>query len=169
MRFLVIFIFIAFSAIAGETPNIKNVVINAKPKIYENITFLDANKKIVKLSNYQGNLVLLNFWATWCAPCKEEMPSLDSLKSNPELNNIEIFPINIGKDKPEIAEKFFNDLNIKNLNIYFDNPQTLAKDLSLRGVPTTILFNKKNEEFARIIGSINFEDIEFITWIKNYN
>jgi thioredoxin-related protein len=64
---------------------------------------------------------------------------------------------------------FFKDLNIKNLNIYFDNPKTLAKDLSLRGVPTTILFNKEGEEFARIIGSIDFLDKEFIEWIKNYN
>ena len=60
-------------------------------------------------------------------------------------------------------------MNIKNLGVYFDNPKTLAKDLRLRGIPTTILFNKKTEEFARIIGSIDFEDEEFVNWIKNYN
>ena len=111
----------------------------------------------------------MNFWATWCAPCKEEMPSLDGLKLMPELNNIEIFPINIGKDSLKKSDQFFKDLNIKNLNIYFDNPKTLAKDFGLRGVPTTILFNKKGKEFARVIGSIDFLDKEFIEWIKNYN
>ena len=112
---------------------------------------------------------MLNFWATWCAPCKEEMPSLDALKVNPNLNNLEIFPINIGKDNLKKSNIFFEDLNIKNLDIYFDNPVTLAKDLALRGVPTTILFNKEGKEFARIIGSIDFNEEEFLDWISSYN
>ena len=97
------------------------------------------------------------------------MPSLDALKGNPELNNIKIFPINIGKDTFKKSEEFFRELGIKNLNIYFDNPKTLAKVLKLRGIPTTILFNKDGKEFARIIGSIDFKDKEFIRWIKKYN
>ena len=169
MRFLIIFIFLIPSAIANDAPKIKNLVINKELKTYENITFLDVNEKKIRLQDFKGNLVLLNFWATWCAPCKKEMPSLDILKINPELNNIEIFAINIGKDKIEKSKKFFNDLNIKNLKIYFDNPITLAKTLSLRGVPTTILFNKDGKEFARVIGSIDFEKKEFIDWIKKYN
>ncbi len=169
MRFLVIFIFVVTSSIAYEPPKIKNVVINKELKRYDNISFLDANKKIVNLTDYRGNLVLLNFWATWCTPCKEEMPSLDSLRENPKLGNIEIFPVNIGKDNLKKSQKFFKELNIKNLNIYFDNPKTLAKILGLRGVPTTILFNKEGKEFARVIGSIDFEDERFIQWIKNYN
>ena len=169
MRFLIIFIFIVSSAIANEASNIKNIVINNELKVYENITFLDGNKKIIKLSDYKGNLVLLNFWATWCAPCKAEMPSLDSLIGNPELNNIKIFPINIGKDTFKKSEEFFKKLGIKNLDIYFDNPKTLAKVLKLRGIPTSILFNKDGKEFARIIGSIDFKDKEFIRWIKKYN
>ena len=169
MRFLIIFIFLISSVSANETLNIKNIVVNKELKTYDNITFLDSNEKIIKLTDYRGKLVLLNFWATWCAPCKEEMPSLDVLKANPNLDNIEIFPINIGKDNLKKSNFFFKDLNIKNLNIYFDNPVTLAKVLGLRGVPTTILFNKKGKEFARIIGSIDFGDEKFLKWIKLYN
>ena len=62
-----------------------------------------------------------------------------------------------------------SDLKIKNLNIYFDSPTTLAKKFSLRGIPTTILFNKEGFEFARIMGSINFEDRKFIEWLSSYN
>ena len=169
MRFLVIFIFIVSTAIANEVPNIKNLVIKEEPRMYSNIAFLDDDEKIIRLSDYEGNLVILNFWATWCAPCKEEMPSLDALKLKPELNNIKIFPINIGRDSLKKSKQFFEELNIKNLNIYFDNNKTLAKDLNLRGVPTSILFNKDNKEFARVIGSIDFEDKKFVKWIKNYN
>ena len=169
MRFLIIFIFFISSTMANEDPKIKNIVINKEVKTYDNIAFLDINEKIIKLSDYKGSLVMLNFWAIWCAPCKEEMPSLDNLKENPELDNINIFPINIGKDNITKSKIFFEDLGIKNLNIYLDNPKTLAKDLGLRGLPTTILFNKDGKEFARIIGSINFEDEEFIQWIKKYD
>tara|TARA_Y100001958_G_C21062068_1_gene424530 strand:+ start:322 stop:831 length:510 start_codon:yes stop_codon:yes gene_type:complete len=169
MRFLIIFIFFISFAIANAAPNIKNIVINEELKTYNNITFFDENNKTIKLADYKGRLVLLNFWATWCAPCKEEMPSLDALKENPYLDNIEIFPINMGKETLKKSEKFFKDLNIKNLNIYSDSVNTLAKEFSLRGLPTTILFNKEGKEFARIIGSIDFTNKEFIQWIKKYN
>jgi len=169
MRFLIIFIFFISNALASEIPNIKNIVVNKELKTYENIEFLDSKEKVIRLSDYKGNLVMLNFWATWCAPCKEEMPSLDALKVNPNLNNLEIFPINIGKDNLKKSNIFFEDLNIKNLSIYFDNPVTLAKDLALRGVPTTILINKEGKEFARIIGSIDFNEEEFLDWISSYN
>jgi thiol-disulfide isomerase/thioredoxin len=169
MRFLIIFIFLISKTFANEVPNIKNLVVNKELKTYNNIVFLDSNEKIINLTDYKDKLVLLNFWATWCKPCKEEMPSLDALKINPKLDNIMIFPINVGKDNLKKSKKFFKDLEIKNLNIYFDNPVTLAKDLTLRGIPTTILFDKKGKEFARIIGSIDFSDQEFINWISNYN
>jgi len=169
MRLLIIFIFLLSNSFAKETPNIKNLVINKELKTYKNLAFLDSKQEIVKLDNYKGKLVILNFWAIWCAPCKKEMPSLDSLKSNKSLDNLEIFPINIGKDNLKKSQKFYSELEIKNLEIYFDNPITLAKELSLRGVPTTIIFDKRGNEFARIIGSIDFSDKSFIEWLSNYN
>ena len=169
MRLLIIFLFFLSNAFANDELNIKNIVINKELKTYNNLAFLDSNQEIVELNNYKGKLVLLNFWAIWCAPCKKELPSLDSLKSNKVLDNLEIFTINIGKDNLKKSQKFFSELNIKNLDIYFDNPETLAKDFALRGVPTTILFNKKGEEFARIIGTIDFNDKEFLNWISSYN
>ena len=169
MRFLIIFIFLISNTLANEAPNIKNMVVNKELKTYDSITFLDSNEKMIKLTDFRGKLVILNFWATWCAPCKEEMPSLDALKANLSSDNIKIFPINIGKDNLKKSKIFFKDLNIQNLDIYFDNPSTLAKNLGLRGLPTTILFNKEGKEFARIIGSIDFSDKEFLKWIKLYN
>ena len=169
MRFLIIFIFLSNLSFADESPNIKNLIIKEELKKYDSITFLDAKNKLINLNDYQGNLIILNFWATWCAPCKEEMPSLDLLQINENLNNLKIFPINVGQDKIEKAEKFFYDLEIKNLEIYFDNNTNLPKKLSLRGIPTSILINKNGEEFARIIGSIDFNDNEFINWLSLYN
>jgi len=169
MRFLIIFIFLISNSFADETIDIKNLVINKELKKYDSLSFLDDSKQLLNLNDYRGNLILLNFWATWCAPCKEEMPSLDILPTNKSLNNLKVFPINIGSDNVEKASQFFKDLKIKNLTLYFDPPVTLAKKLSLRGVPTTILFNKQGQEFARIIGSIDFQDKRFIDWLSKYN
>tara|TARA_B100000795_G_C22603451_1_gene362180 strand:- start:217 stop:699 length:483 start_codon:yes stop_codon:yes gene_type:complete len=152
-----------------EKPNIKNLVLTKNLKIYENVIFKNSNQKDVNLASYKGKLVILNFWATWCAPCKEEMPSLDNLQINIGLTNLKIFPINISQESLSKSELFFKELNIKNLSIYFDSPITLAKKFSLRGVPTTVLFDKEGKEFARIIGSIDFNDEEFINWLKTYN
>ena len=169
MRFLIIFIFLLSNSFANEVTDIKNLIINKELKKYDNLTFLDEKNNQLNLNDYQGNLILLNFWATWCAPCKDEMPSLDLLTQNKNLDNLKIFPINIGKDNLKKSLKFFDDLEIKNLKVYFDNPNTLAKNFSLRGVPTTILFNKEGKEFARIVGSIDFSDEKFIEWLSDYN
>ncbi len=169
MRFLIIFIFLTSNSFANELIDIKNLVINKELKKYEGLRFIDAKNREFNLNDYQGNLIILNFWATWCAPCKKEMPSLDSLQVNKNLNNLKIFPINVGQDNTEKALKFFEDLEIKNLKLYFDSPITLAKKFGLRGIPTSILFNKEGLEFARIVGSIDFEDKKFIEWLTNYN
>merc|ERR1711965_817536 len=137
MRFLIIFVLLITNTLANEVADIKNLIINKELKKYSDLSFLDDQNNQINLDNLNGNLILLNFWAIWCAPCKEEMPSLDQLKLNKKLNNLKIFPINIGKDNLKKSLKFFDDLEIKNLNIYFDNPKTLAKKLNLRGVPTT--------------------------------
>jgi thiol-disulfide isomerase/thioredoxin len=169
MRLLIIFIFLITNSFAEEVFDIKNLIINKELKKYDNLSFLDDKNNQINLDDLNGNLILLNFWATWCAPCKEEMPSLDNLQSNKNLNNLKIFPINIGKDNLKKALEFFEDLEITNLNIYFDNPSTLAKTFSLRGVPTSILINKDGYEFARIMGSIDFNDKNFIKWLTAYN
>tara|TARA_B100000787_G_scaffold86991_1_gene64206 strand:- start:41 stop:556 length:516 start_codon:yes stop_codon:yes gene_type:complete len=171
MKLLIIFTYLITTSLcfALEKPDIKNLIILKNPKIYGDVIFKDINQKDVDLDDFKGKLLILNFWATWCAPCKEEMPSLDNLQSNNNLNNLKIFPINIGQEDASKSKFFFKELNIKNLDIYFDAPITLAKKFSLRGVPTTILFNKEGKEFARIMGSINFNDEKFINWLKLYN
>ena len=171
MKFLIIFVYLMTTVLSyGESkPNIKNLVIIKKPKTYEEVIFKDKNQKSVDLDDYRGKLLVLNFWATWCAPCREEMPSLDDLQSDTRFDNLKVFPINIGQEDLFKTEIFFKELNIDNLDIYFDPSVTLAKKFKLRGVPTSILLNKNGEEFARIIGSIDFQDKKFIEWLSLYN
>ena len=167
MRILILFTFLITNALGNELPDLKNLVVHKIPKIYDNVIFLDDADEEINIQNLDSKLIILNFWATWCEPCKEEMPSLNRLQANQNLKNLKIYPINIGKENLKKVKSFFTELDINNLEPYFDNPSTLAKTFSLRGLPTTILLNSKGEEFARIIGSINFDDENFINWLKN--
>ena len=169
MRFLIIFIFLITNVLAEDVSSIKNIVIHKVPKTYDNVIILDKKDQKISIKDFKGKLLILNFWATWCEPCKEEMPSLDNLQAKLGLSKLKIFAINVGREDRNKVNKFFIDLNIKNLEIYYDSPSTLAKMFSLRGIPTSILINKDGQEFARVIGSVDFENKEFINWIKNYN
>ena len=169
MRILILFTFLITNTLASELPDLKNLVVHKIPKKYDNVIFLDDENKEINIQNLESQLSVLNFWATWCEPCKEEMPSLNRLQVNKKVKNLKIYPINISKESLTKVNSFFAELGIDNLEPYFDNPSTLAKTFSLRGIPTTILLNSKGEEFARIIGSINFDDENFINWLKNLN
>ncbi len=167
MRILILFIFLITNTLANELPDLKNLIIHKNPKTYNNVIFLDNSDEEINIQNLDSQLIILNFWATWCAPCKEEMPSLDKLQINNKIKNLKIYPINIGKENRNKVNNFFDELGIDNLEPYFDNPSTLAKTFSLRGLPTTIILNSEGEEFARIIGSIDFNNENFINWLKN--
>ena len=169
MRFLILFIFLITNAFAKDVSEIKNIVIHKDLKVYDNVIILDKNDKKLDIKEFRGNVILLNFWATWCEPCKEEMPSLNRLQVNENLSNLKIFAINISKESKKKVDDFFKELSIENFDPYYDAPTTLAKTFSLRGVPTSILLDKNGKEFSRIIGSIDFDDKNFIEWLKTYN
>ena len=171
MKFLIIFIYLISTTFSYsiEQLNIKNIVINNEPITHKNVIFKDLNNQDIDLKDFNNKLLILNFWATWCKPCLEEMPSLDLLQSNKSFNNLKIFPINIGQEDLLKSKEFFQKLNIKNLKIFYDPSVDLAKKFKLRGIPTTVLINKDGKEFARVIGSIDFRDKQFIDWLKNYN
>ena len=163
---LIIFsIFVVNAAFSVEKPPFKNILVLDKPKFYKEIIFQDREGNQINLNSINTEeIYILNFWATWCAPCKDEMPSLDKLQA---IEGIFIYPINMEDKNLNNVDKFYKDLKIKNLNVYFDQGLKLVKVFTLRGVPTTIILNKNKEMIARISGSIDFEDEKFISWIQS--
>ena len=101
-----------------ERPEIKNLIVHKDKKKIENIEFIKSEGQKVSLNNYKSNPIIINFWATWCAPCKKEMPSLDKLKTLSDFKDTIIIPINIGGDSYEKSKEFFDKLKIKNLEIF---------------------------------------------------
>ena len=171
LKFILVFIYLisSSSSYAIQELNIKNLVIHKNPKKLEKINFKNINNEIINLNKFENSLIIINFWATWCAPCIEEMPSLNRLQINPNFKNLKIIPINIGRDSIEKSKNFYKKLNINNLKIYFDKDVELANKFLLRGLPTTVFINKNGEEFARVIGYVNFDDKTIIKWLKKYD
>ena len=171
IKLILIFIYLipSSSSYAIQQLDLKNLIVHKEPKKLEKINFYNIESKTINLDKFKNSLVIINFWATWCAPCRHEMPSLNALQKNKNFKNLKIIPINVGKENLEKSEKFYKELNIDNLEIYYGNDIQLAKQFLLRGLPTTIFINKEGKEFARVIGSINFEDEKLIKWLKKFD
>ena len=144
----------------------KNVVIHEKPQNISELKFKDLNLQEVDLSNKRGKIMIINFWATWCAPCRKEMPSLEKL--GVKLPEIDIFAVNMEKPNNIKVDKFFKDIGVTNLKIYYDPELRLAKDFKLRGLPTSVLINKEGKEFGKVIGEIDYASDEFINFLRKY-
>ena len=170
LNYLVFFIYLISSSgsYSIERPDIKNLIIHNEKKKIEKAEFFNSKNKKVSLNDYKSNIVIINFWATWCAPCKEEMPHLNQLKSKSKFKDIEIIPINIADEELKKSKEFFEELNINNLEIFYGSSIELAKEFKLRGIPTTIIIDKEGYEFARIIGFIDFENKSFLDWLSNH-
>mgnify|MGYP003955642603 CR=1 FL=1 len=170
LKYLKIIIYLISSGYAYsiDPPDIKNLIIHKKMKKIENVEIFNFKGQKISLNYYNSNITIINFWATWCAPCKEEMPLLDKLKSNNKLKNVEIIPINIAEETYKKSKEFFESLNINNLEIFSGSSSGLVKKFQIRGIPTTILIDKNGYEFARIIGYIDFENKDFLDWLINY-
>ncbi len=152
-----------------EAPNIKNLIIYEKKQKIKFFDFLNEAGNKVNLKDFESELIILNFWATWCAPCREEMPSLSNLQKLKDEKKLKIIPINIGGENISKSKRFFDELLIEELQVFVGDGAGIAKNLKLRGIPTTLFIDKDGYEFARIVGSIDFNSDEFLNWLNELN
>ena len=131
-------------------------VLNGTPKKLTNISFKDAAGKQVRLSDWQGKAVLLNIWATWCVPCRREMPALDVLQGKLGDSRFEVVAISVDGGTLEKPRKFLTKLGIKNLSLYADPSKKVSQDLRAFGLPVTILVNHKGEELGWYAGEMEW-------------
>ena len=162
----IIFAFFLCEYLYASSEFSKNIVIHDKPQSINELKFKDFNLQDIDLTNKKGNIMIINFWASWCLPCKREMPSLEKLAQNyPE---IKIFPINMEKPNKLRSKDFYNSIGVTGLDIYFDPEFKLVKVFKMRGMPTSILIDKNGMEFARIQGEIDFYSESFLNFLKKY-
>lgn len=123
-------------------------------------TFTDPDGKEYSFADYEGKVILVNFWATWCAPCREEMPSLDALQSEFGGDDFEVVTIATGRNPPEKIDKFFEETGVENLPVLLDPKQKLARDMGVVGLPVSVIIDREGNEIARLIGDADWASDE---------
>lgn len=118
--------------------------------------FTDPDGGSHSLADYKGKVVLLNFWATWCAPCREEMPSLDRLQAQMGGDDFQVVAIAAGHNPPPAIRKFLTEAKVESLPILLDPRQQLARDMGVMGLPVTVLIDRDGNEIARLIGGADW-------------
>ena len=118
--------------------------------------FSDLDGGTHTLADWQGKVVLLNFWATWCAPCREEMPSLDALQAEMGGEDFEVVAIATGRNAPDRIDKFYAETGLENLPVLLDPRQQLARAMGVVGLPVTVLIDRDGNEVARLLGEADW-------------
>lgn len=122
------------------------------------ITFLNGQGDEVTLDDFAGKVVVVNLWATWCAPCRREMPSLDRLQARYGGNDLEV--VALSQDRGDALDKisaFYDELGVEALAIYRDPKARSARDLRAPGLPTTIVFDRSGQEVGRVLGDAEWD------------
>lgn len=118
--------------------------------------FFDPEGGEHRLQDYAGKVVMLNFWATWCAPCREEMPSLDQLQAELGGDDFQVVTLATGRNPLPAIERFFEETGVTNLPILLDPKQQVARPMGVMGMPVTVLIDREGRERARLIGGADW-------------
>ncbi|MEM9967734.1 MAG: TlpA disulfide reductase family protein [Pseudomonadota bacterium] len=138
--------------------DMKKLVIHAAPKPTSSAAFdLEDNGGKTTLADYQGKYVLVNFWATWCAPCRKEMPQLNALQKEFGGADFEVLTIAAGRNSPAGIMKFFEEAGIDSLPRHQDPKQALASEMGVFGLPITVLIDPEGNEIARLRGDAEWD------------
>ena len=137
--------------------HMKKLQFHAEPAEVSAKAFLDVDETEKTLAEYRGRIVVLNFWATWCAPCRKEMPSLARLQSKFSPDDLAVVTLAIGRNSPTGIRKFFEEIQVENLPHYRDKRQGIASDMGVLGLPVTVILDREGREIARLIGDAEWD------------
>jgi thiol-disulfide isomerase/thioredoxin len=154
-----------FAALSRHDPKVPFTRSTA-PKPAPQLQFEDASGRTRTLADFRGKVVLLNIWATWCAPCREEMPALDQLQAKLGGPKFEVVAVSVDQQGPEVARRFYADVGIRSLAFYIDRNAKAAFQIDVPGLPATLLIDAEGREIGRHLGAAKWDSDEVIDALR---
>jgi thiol-disulfide isomerase/thioredoxin len=143
-----------------------NLVLHKTPKPVASIAFKDQSGKTRSLGEFKGKAVVLNFWATWCVPCRKEMPTLDRLQAALGGPNFEVVPVSMDLGGIDTVRKFYAEIGVHNLAMYVDTSGQVLRAVGGFGLPTTLILDRDGQEVGRIVGPAEWDSVEMMDFLK---
>lgn len=148
------------------TGDMRGLVLHDAPVAASALPFELAADGEGTLSDYAGQVVLLNFWATWCAPCREEMPALQTLQQTLGGDGFQVVTLATGRNAPQAISRFFEEIGVTTLPQHRDINQQIAREMGIFGLPITVILNTEGMEIARLRGDADWASPEAIAVIE---
>ncbi len=155
---------VAQPATAAEAP--QNFAVLDTPAVVPEISFADAAGQPKKLADYSGKVVLLNIWATWCAPCRKEMPTLDRLQAELGGPDFEVVALSMDRKGADVVKKFYAEIGITHLALNIDTSAKAMFALDAVGLPMTLLIDRNGKEIGRLIGPAEWDAPDMVDFIR---
>jgi len=152
----------------GARPAGPDLVLHARPREMANLRFSDGAGRPTSLAAFRGRVVLLNVWATWCPPCREEMPTLDRLQATLGSPGFEVVALSIDHAGLPVVRDFFNRTSIKHLQPYVDTSGDTLSKLAVAGVPLTLLIDRDGREIGRKLGPAAWDNPRMVQLIRSH-
>lgn len=155
---------VAYLAVAGPP---KNFVFRDAPAPVPLLQFTDDTDKPQTLADFRGKIVLLNVWATWCLPCRKEMPTLDRLQAALGGPDFEVIALSIDRGGPEAVKKFYAETGVQHLAVHVDATSQAGFGLASFGLPTTLLVDRQGQELGRLTGPAEWDAPDTIAFLRS--
>jgi len=139
-----------------------------QPRELPDLGFVDGDGRAASLADFRGRVVLLNLWATWCVPCRREMPALDRLQAKLGGAEFIVVPLSIDRGGLPPVKRFYEELGLQALGVFVDQSGTATGKRGTAGVPTTLLIDREGREIGRLLGAAEWDSPEAITLIRRY-
>jgi thiol-disulfide isomerase/thioredoxin len=137
-----------------------------RPRALPEVHFADQEGHALTLDDFRGRVVLLNVWATWCVPCRKEMPALDRLQARLGGKDFVVIPLSIDREGEAPVKRFYQELGLEKLGIYVDPSGKGSRSLAIPGVPTTLLIEQQGREVARKMGAAEWDGEEMVSLVE---
>ena len=137
-----------------------------RPRDLPEIRFADEEGHELTLADFRGRAALLNIWATWCVPCRKEMPTLDRLQARLGGKDFLVIALSIDREGVAPVKRFYQELKFEKLAIYVDPSGKGSRALAIPGVPTTLLIDRQGREIARKMGPAEWDSAEMVSLVE---